>query len=217
MEDRRLFEQGQIGNVKIKNRIVMAPMGVRGEPDGGASPRETSYYVERAKGGVGMIITGRYASTDKYEMRSHHLLTNFHHVGRLALLAEKVHHYGTKLCVQIGCGLGRIVYQDPFTPPYSASEVPSFFFPNLICKPYKVEDLKYLSWTMGWTASLAKRAGVDAVEIHAYGGYLYDQFMSTLWNKRTDEYGAAWKTECGSCWRRLKKFKNRQVKTTRSL
>lgn len=191
MDNRKLFQKGMIGNVEIKNRIVMAPMGIRGEGDGGASPRETAYYVERAKGGVGMIITGRYASTDKYEMRSHHLLTNFHHVGRLGLMAEKIHQYGTKLCLQIGCGLGRIVYQDPYTPPYSASEVPSFFFPNLICKPYSVEQLKELSWTMGWTALLARRAGVDAVEIHAYGGYLYDQFMSTLWNKRTDEYGGS--------------------------
>ena len=138
-----------------------------------------------------MIITGRVACSTKYEMRSHHVLDNYHQVNRLAMLCEKVHHYGTKLCVQIGPGLGRLVHQDPFTPPYSASAVPSHYYPDLKCKPYEKEDINYLAWATGFSASLAKRAGADAVELHAYGGYLLDQFMSTLYNKRTDEYGGS--------------------------
>lgn len=185
----RLLEKGKIGNLEIPNRVVMAPMGTKSEPDGSVSDRDIYYFEERAKGGTGLIITGRFAVTEKYEMRSHHILNNYHHVGRLALLAERVHMHGSKLCIQIGPGLGRIVHQDPFTPPYSASAVPSHYYPNLICKPYEKEDIKYLAWAVGYAASLAKRAGADAVELHAYGGYLLDQFMSTLWNKRTDEYG----------------------------
>lgn len=185
----RLFQKGNIGELTLKNRIIMAPMGVKSESDGGVSPREIRYYEERAKGGCGMIITGRFATTEKYETRSHHLLTDYHHVGRLGLLTEKVHHYGTRLCVQIGPGLGRIVHQDPFTPPYSASAVPSFWYPKLICRPYEKKDIQYLAWSVGYAASLAKTADADAVELHAYGDYLLDQFMTSLYNKRTDEYG----------------------------
>lgn len=186
-----LFQKGTIGELNLKNRIIMAPMGVKSEPDGGVSPREIRYYEERAMGGCGMIITGRFATTEKYEMRSHHLLTDYHHVGRLGLLAEKVHHYGTKLCVQIGPGLGRIVHQDPFTPPYSASAVSSFWYPELMCRPYEIEDIQYLAWSVGYAASLARTAGADAVELHAYGDYLLDQFMTPLYNKRTDQYGGS--------------------------
>ncbi len=189
--NRILFRKGNIGKLELKNRVVMAPMGVKSDPDGGVCQREIDYYVERARGGVGMIITGRFATTEKYEMRSHHLLVDYHHVGRLALMAEKIHIYGSKLCVQIGPGLGRMVHQDPHTPPYSASAIPSFYYPNLMCRPYSVEDIHYLAWTVGNAAALAKRADCDAVELHAYGGYLLDQFMTPLYNKRTDEYGGS--------------------------
>jgi len=185
----KLFTKASIGKMTLKNRVVMAPMGIKSEPDGGFSTRGIRYFEERARGGAGMIITGRVATQDKYEMRSHHLLTGYHHINRLSLLAEKVHIYGTKLCVQIGPGLGRMVHQDPFTPPYSASAIPSFYYPQLICTPYTKEDIEYLVWSVGYAASLAKTAGADAVELHAYGGYLLDQFHCSLWNKRTDEYG----------------------------
>ncbi len=115
----RVSSEGRIGSLVVPNRIIMAPMGTKGAPDGGVTDRDIRYFEERAKGGTGLIITGRFAVTEKYEMRSHHLLTNYHHVGQLALLAERVHIHGSKLCVKIGPGLGRIVHQDPFTPPYN--------------------------------------------------------------------------------------------------
>lgn len=185
----KMFEPLKIGNMEVPNRIAMAPMGTKSDPDGGFCQRDIDYFVERAKGGVGLIITGRVMTTTKYEMRSHHVLDNYHQVGRLGMLAEKVHIHGSKLCLQIGPGLGRIVHQDPFTPPYSASAVPSHYYPDLICVPYTKEQIHELAFSVGYTASLAKRAGCDAVELHAYGGYLLDQFMSELWNKRDDEYG----------------------------
>ncbi len=184
-----IFKEGQIGRLSLKNRIIMAPMGTKSDPDGGFCQRDMDYYIERAKGGVGMIITGRVASSVKYEMRSHHVLDNYHQVNRLGMLAEKIHIYGCKLCVQIGPGLGRMVHQDPFTPPYSASAIPSHYYPELICRPLNQDQIHELAQATGFSASLAKRAGADAVELHAYGGYLLDQFMTSYYNKRTDEYG----------------------------
>ena len=119
------------------------------------------------------------------------VLETYSHATRLAILCEKVHHYGAKVCSQLSLGLGRVSLIDPFTPPKSASAIPSFFFPDLICTPYTKEEIKFLVDKFGYAALLAKNAGADAIEIHAYGGYLIDQFLTPLWNKRTDEYGGS--------------------------
>lgn len=185
----KLFEKGTIGNMKLKNRIIMAPMGTTADVDGGYNVRSIDYFVERAKGGVGLIITGANIVSTKFEDRPCNQLDNFHQVDRLGILADKVHQYGAKLCVQLTPGLGRMVFTDPFTPPYSASAVKSFWFPDLVCKELSVEDIHFLVGKMGYSASLAKAAGADSVELHAYGGYLIDQFHSKQWNIRTDEYG----------------------------
>ncbi len=189
----KLFEPMQIGNMKVKNRIVMAPMGTQNDGDGGYSDRTARYFEERAKGGTGLIITGRNASTTLFEEYSTTLLDKAQHVPRLNLMIEKCHLYGTKVCVQIGPGLGRIQWTNPFDPPYSASAIPSFWFPDLICKELSVEDIHQLTDKVGYSAFLAKKADADAVELHAYGSYLADQFLTPLWNKRTDEYGGSLK------------------------
>lgn len=185
----KMFEKGKIGKIELRNRIIMDPMGTTADPDGGYSTRCIRYFEERAKGGVGMVITGANTATEKFEPRPCNLLDNFFKVGRLHELADRVHHHGAKLCVQVTPGLGRMVFTDPFTPPYSASAVNAFWFPNLICKPFSKEEIATLVQAVGFTASLAKAAGADAVELHAYGGYLIDQFQSAIWNKREDEYG----------------------------
>jgi len=187
----KLLEKTNIGRMEIKNRVAMAPMGTTADGDGGYSVRSIRYFEERAKGGTGLIITGRNASVLEYEGYSCSALSNFHHVNRLSTLAEKVHMYDAKLCVQIGPGLGRIMYIDPKTPPYSASAIPAFWFPDLICKELTVDDIHFITDKVGYSASLAKRAGADCVELHAYGSYLADQFLTSLWNHRTDEYGGS--------------------------
>lgn len=185
----KLFEKTQIGSMKLKNRIVMGPMGTTGESDGSYCSEGIRYFEERAKGGTGLIITGANVVTTKYEPRPCTELSNFHHVERLNMLIERCHHYGTKVCVQISPGLGRQQFTDPFTAPYSASECSSFWFPNLKCKPFSKDEIHDIVEKVGFSASLAKMAGADAVELHAYGGYLLDQFHSKQWNNRTDEYG----------------------------
>jgi len=82
--------------------------------------------------------------------------------------------------------------------PYAPSEVDSFWFPDIKCKEFTVDDIKFLVQKMAEGAALAKHAEVDAVELHGYGGYLMDQFQSELWNKRTDEYGGSLEIGCAS-------------------
>lgn len=152
----KLFEKGKIGNLILKNRIVMAPMGASADADGGYTEGNIDYLVERAKGGAGMIIAGSTAVSEKFEPRPYNLLNNLHHNNRLGELADKVHMYGAKLCVQLSPGIGRMSFIDPVTPPYSSSEVPSYGFPDLICKPLPVEGIKHLVKAMGILHSLPK-------------------------------------------------------------
>ncbi len=186
-----LFQEGKIRNLTIKNRIALAPMGQPADIDGGFTQSNIDYLVERAKGGVGLIITGCTVCSDEYEPRPCNMHNNFHQNDRLGTLADQVHMYGSKLCLQLSPGIGRMSFIDPFTPPYSSSPVPSYAFPDLICREMPVEGIKKLVKAMGYSAQLAMRAGVDMVQVHAYGGYLIDQFTSAYWNKRTDEYGGS--------------------------
>lgn len=186
-----LFDKTNIGKMKLKNRVFMSPMGTTGEADGAYNIDAINYFMERAKGGAGLIITGANVVSTKYEPRPCTELSDFHHVERLNMLIDRCHHYGAKVCVQLSPGLGRQQFTDPFTPPYSAGSVGSFWFPDLICKPFTKEDIQYLVGKVGYSASLAVMAGADAVELHAYGGYLLDQFQSKQWNNRTDEYGGS--------------------------
>ena len=188
-----LFEKVKIGNLELKNRVVMAPMGfAHTDNDGAYSDRQIEYYVERARGGFGLIYpTATMVTTEFEPAPMPNVLENYIQGTRLSILCEKVHHYGAKVCSQLSLGLGRVSFIDPFTAPKSASAVPSFFFPDLICTPYTVEEIKFLVDKFGYASLLAKNAGADAIEIHAYGGYLIDQFLTPLWNKRTDEYGGS--------------------------
>lgn len=186
-----LLCRGHIGKMELKNRIIMAPMGTTADGDGGYSARTIRYFTERAKGGTGLIITGRNASVLEFEGYSCSALSNYHHVNRLAALADNVHAYGCKICVQIGPGLGRIMYTSATTPPYSCSPLPAFWFPNLTCKELSIDDIHFITDKVGYSAKLAKDAGADAIEMHAYGSYLADQFMTEAFNHRTDQYGGS--------------------------
>lgn len=186
-----LLSKGRIGTMELKNRIVMAPMGTSADGDGGYSARTIRYFTERAKGGTGLIITGRNASVLEYEGYSCSALSNFHHVNRLAALADNVHAYGAKLCVQIGPGLGRIMFTSATVPPYSCSPIPTFWFPDMKCKELTVDDIAFITDKVGYSAKLAMNAGADAIEMHAYGSYLADQFMTEAFNHRTDKYGGS--------------------------
>lgn len=186
-----LFTKGKIGNLTIKNRIGMSPMGTIGDAGGRYTPSSIEYFTERAKGGMGLIITGLNSCTEKFENRPRNLLEKPHHAVPLSELVDKVHFAGAKIIVQIGPGLGRLAYTDPDTIPYSCSDSDLYFYPDKKCKILTKDDIKFLVERMAVTASLAKATGADGVELHGYGGYLMDQFHSTKWNWRTDEYGGS--------------------------
>ncbi|MDN4483577.1 NAD(P)/FAD-dependent oxidoreductase [Demequina lignilytica] len=186
----KLLEPTQIGRMTLRNRVFMAPMGTTTEEDGSFSERSIRYYEERARGGFGLIITGANQVTTAYEQKACNIIGTERSAVQMRNLADRMHAAGAKLCIQITPGLGRM--QLPFAAevaPLAASAVESYWFPGLMCEPLSVEQIQDLVAKMGEGAAMAKAAGADAVEIHGYGGYLIDQFSSSLWNTRTDQYG----------------------------
>ncbi|MBQ9036087.1 MAG: FAD-dependent oxidoreductase [Erysipelotrichaceae bacterium] len=190
----KLFEPGRIGNLELKNRIVMPAMGcslaeVTGEP----GPRMIKYYAERAKGGAGLIITEITRVDDETGVGTPNQLsvTNTHVIGQLSRLVEAVHAYNTKLFVQLH-------HPGNQTPsrliggkqPVSASDVTC----NVIGEQPRAlttEEVEAMVKKFVTGAVIAQKAGVDGVEIHAAHGYLVSQFLSPHTNKRTDKYGGS--------------------------
>ena len=187
----RLFDEVQFGSVTLKNRLAVAPMGTVKADDGGVSPQQFHYLVERAKGGFGLIYPAALLTSNRYEgPYAGGSLTNVSHMMRLKELVDEIHRYGAKVAVQLSPGFGRV--QMAFTPDatfVSASDNTAFWNPAVTCKALTVEEIHGLLDDTRNSAMLAKLAGVDIIEIHAYGGYLLDQFLSKMWNRRTDEYG----------------------------
>lgn len=196
-----LFEPIKIGNVEIKNRFVMAPMGPGGlcSEDGSFNEKGIEYYVERAKGGTGLIITGiTYVENDieKCVMPSMPCATinpgNF--VKTSKVLTERVHAYNSKIFLQLTAGFGRVslpgIVGD--VTPIGPSPIPHKWLPNVTCRELTIKEIETYVKKFAQAAAIAKTAGFDGVEIHAvHEGYLLDQFTMTLFNKRTDKYGGS--------------------------
>lgn len=187
----KLFEEFQIGTLTLKNRIVLAPMGTTSDQTYGFNRQDVQYYAERAKGGAGLVLTGAVCASDEFEPPACQLLNSNKHVYMLHEIAEQVHFYGARFGIQLSPGIGRMNWIDPHTAPYSASPCPNYYNPELICRELPTDGVKRLVKAMGESAKLAQSAGVDIIEVHAYGGYLIDQFISAKWNHRTDEYGGS--------------------------
>lgn len=187
-----LFTPFKIGNMEVKNRIVMSPMGLNAaHADGTIDNDEIDYFEERARGGAGLIIIGCQFLTQELAQGSlEGYLDRTYVIPQLTNLCEAVKKYGTKISAQLSCGTGKNAFANMLNePPVSASAIPSMFDPNLICRALTVEEIQQIMKQFAYSAKLLKDAGFDAIEVHAHAGYLVDQFMSAVWNKREDEYG----------------------------
>lgn len=192
MDYLKLFTPFRIGKMELKNRIVMSPMGLNAaHPDGRIGDDEIDYFEERARGGVGLIIAGCQFLTEELAQGSlEGYLDKTYVIPQLTNLCEAVQKYGTKICAQLSCGTGKNAFSNMLKDvPVSASPIPSMFNPDLLCRALTVEEIHEIMKQFNFSAKLLKNAGFDAIEVHAHAGYLVDQFMSAVWNKRTDEYG----------------------------
>ena len=192
----RLLEPVKIGKMEMKNRIAMAPMGIGGllNPDGSPGPRALDYYLERARGGVGLIITGVFRVENEVEhFPGLSARVTPQALGAFTELAEAVHALGTKIFVQLTAGFGRVAIPMRLqgNQPVSASAIPYYWDPRQTCRELKIEEIAKLVKAFGHAAEVLAAAGIDGVELHGHEGYLLDQFMTLFWNRRTDPYGGS--------------------------
>jgi len=194
-----LFESMKIGSLTLKNRYSMAPMGTLGcvDGDGAYNNRGIEYYVARARGGVGLIITGVQMvenELEQFPMPSLPCPTNHPtaYIRSAKELTERVHTYGTKIFAQLTAGWGRSCIPG-FTPEdksIAPSPAPNRFDPSINHRELTTDEVKYFIGKFIESAAIAQKAGFDGVEIHAvHEGYLLDQFTMKFFNQRTDQYG----------------------------
>ncbi len=209
-----LFTPWKIGNVEIKNRIVLCPMGGTSlfgwmEKTGNHFDKEAAeFFLERAKNNVGLIIPG--IAPIKSTFMNQWLYQNKKMFEELKLFMEEIHKTGAKLFVQITAGMGRSwaiptplvmlhnmpIVRDIIKPiiniPYqsaSPSVLPSRWSDKVMTRELRRKEIHQIVEAFAKTALLCKEAGVDGVEVHAvHEGYLLDQFTLPYTNKRTDEY-----------------------------
>ncbi len=212
-----LFTPWKIGNVEIKNRIVMCPMGGTSlfgwfELTGCGFDKEAAkLFLERAKNNVGLIIPGIAPLRDTFWGKW--LWQNPKMFEELKEFMEEIHKTGAKLFIQLTAGMGRSwaiteligpLHKNKFTralikPVIDTSHElacpspqPARWAPDITCPEMTKKQITEIIEAFAKTAKFCREAGVDGVEVHAvHEGYLLDQFAIEFFNKRTDEYGGS--------------------------
>ena len=188
-----LMSPVKVGNITIKNRYAVGPMGGRHfiyADKGQYSLNGIDYWVRRAQGGFGLITTGsNYGDQtvdgfDPINGNRNPLYAKvlFKHGAEETL--RRVHAYGAKMFLQLGIGPGRMRQGK------SCSEIPVFKDPSKNTTELTKEEIETLINGVIDLAVFAKECGYDGVEVHGmHWGYLLDQFAMAYTNHRTDEYG----------------------------
>ena len=183
----KLFEPLDLGFTTLKNRTLMGSMHTGLEELKNGYEKMAAYYAERAKGGVGLIVTGGIApNTAGWVGPFSSKLTNKRTADKHKEVTKAVHDNGGKICMQI-LHTGRYGYH-PFAVAPSAKKSPiSPFKPWALSKRGIEKTIR----DFARAAKLAQYAGYDGVEIMGSEGYLINQFIAKRTNERTDEWGGS--------------------------
>ena len=186
-----IFEPLTIRRMTMKNRVMMTPMGTNfAGQNGEINEKHIKYYEQRAKGGTGLImvenasVSSPEGSNGTTQLRIDH----DSYIPGLYNLTETVHKYGACIGIQINHAGASAMSSRTGMQPVSASNIPSKDGGE-IPRPLEVEEIYAIVKKYGEAAKRAQVAGFDAVEIHAGHSYLLCQFLSPVYNKRTDEFG----------------------------
>ena len=186
-----LFTPIRIAAMEVKNRIVMAPMSTNlGSPQGYVTPHLIQYFAARARGGVGLIVTGDVSIVAKarYQMRSLGLYDD-QFIPAWKELTREIHCHGAKIAPQLIHPSFNAHSALSGVQPVAASPIASRRFRE-IPRELSVAEIEKIIEQFADAARRAQEAGCDAVQIHcAHSHHLLGSFLSPLHNKRTDEYG----------------------------
>lgn len=182
-----LLEPLDLGFTSLANRSLMGSMHTGLEEEKGGFKKLAAFYEARAKGGVGLIVTGGISPNTRGRLSPFGCqLSYFWQVGKHKQVTEAVHKYPTKICLQL-LHAGRYSYH-PFS--LSSSKVKSPINP-FTPSEMSVRQIKGTIKDFAHSANLAAKAGYDGVEIMGSEGYLINQFSCVRVNKRTDEWGGS--------------------------
>jgi N-ethylmaleimide reductase len=196
-----LFEPCQLGDLKLKNRIVMAPMTrSRASEDGTATAEMVDYYRQRASAGL-IVAEGTYPSEDGKGYCRTPGIVNAEHIASWKAVTSAVHEEGGTIVLQI-MHCGRCSHEDnkssdAETVAPSAISADGEVFTEEGMKPFsapralKLEEIPEVVEQYRQATINAFEAGFDGVELHCASGYLPAQFLSPGSNQRDDEYGGA--------------------------
>ncbi len=193
-----LLSPAKIGKVELRNKTVMAAMGMSQSDNGFVNTAVINHYAERAKGGVGAIIVEVTCVDSPLGLNTNGMLVidDDKYIPGMTRLADAIHQGGAKAFLQIshtGRGARRkIIGEQPVGP--SAVAMPYSFMMGLANETPReltINEIKAIEEKYAQAALRAKKAGFDGVEIHSVGYYLGQQFLSSAANIRTDEYGGS--------------------------
>lgn len=182
-----LLQPLDLGFTRLKNRVLMGSMHTGLEDRRSDFPKLASYFAERAKGGVGLIVTGGFAPTRAGWLAPFaSKLTNCFEVSRHRLVTDAVHKAEGKICLQI-LHAGRYGYT-PLNVAPSAIQSPITPF-----KPRSLTERGIKKQMAGFVrcARFAQQAGYDGIEIMGSEGYLLNEFLVEHTNKRSDAWGSS--------------------------
>ncbi|MDD4779487.1 MAG: NADPH dehydrogenase NamA [Tissierellia bacterium] len=185
-----LFNSIKLKDLEVKNRIVMAPMCMyTAEDDGIAKEWHQIHYATRAIGGVGLIIQEATAVESRGRISANDLgIWEDSQIEGLKKIVDTCKSYGARMGIQLGhAGRKCEAENEAIIAPSPIAFDDDSRVPNEMTK----EDIKTVINAFKDAARRCVEVGYDIIEIHGAHGYLINQFLSPLTNKRNDEYGGA--------------------------
>ncbi|MFD8708410.1 FAD-dependent oxidoreductase [Kitasatospora sp. NPDC059648] len=174
-----------LGFTTLSNRVIMGSMHVGLEEAPGGYERMAAFYAERARGGVGLIVTGGIAPNEAGRpWEGGAMLTTEEEADEHRVITDAVHAAGGKIALQI-LHFGRYAYHRDLVAPSALQAPISPFVPNELT----AEQVGQTVEDFARCAELARRAGYDGVEIMGSEGYLINEFVVAATNRREDEWG----------------------------
>jgi 2,4-dienoyl-CoA reductase (NADPH2) len=182
-----LLQPLDLGFTKLKNRVLMGSMhtGLEEAPQG--FEKMAAFYAERAKGGVGLIVTGGVAPNEEGRVaEGASMLADEAEVAHHRVVTDAVHAAGGKIALQI-LHTGRYSFQEGLVAPSAILAPINFHTPRELTE----DDILRTIADFARCAKLAQQAGYDGVEVMGSEGYLINQFLVRHTNKRTDRWGGS--------------------------
>ncbi len=193
----KLFQSTSINGLELNNRFIRsATWEGMCDNDGCPTAKLTDLYVQLARGGVGLIITGYAIVREDGKQLPATLglhLDDFQQ--EMEKMTDAIHSAGGKICAQLVHAGGQATSQNCGSTPIAPSAVEVDQYPEEV-QEMSINEINDVISCFGKAAKRAKSYGFDAVQLHGAHGYLINQFLSPLTNRRQDEYGGSNENRC---------------------